>query len=355
MTWRDLKYLLAYTGPALVYVGLLEKGWYSWLAVIFAFCILPAADWLSGFVSIEKRHIAGADLKTRAGHIWFDLLLYINLPIMYFLVFCYLKTVTGSHLALYVVIGLTLGLGTFLGANGINVAHELGHRKNRWERVMAILLLISAWYQHFYIEHNRGHHRYVATKEDPATARLGESFYRFWVRSTVGSLISAWRLECKRLTARGKAIISWHNQMIQFAVLQVLYSVIVLWWSGFAGLAYAVIIGILAFTLLEAINYIEHYGLLRKRLPSGKYERVGMQHSWNSEHQLGRIMLYELSLHADHHYKASKKYQTLQSIPESPQLPTGYPGSILMALIPPLWFWVVDKRIPAEMTGKIVQ
>lgn len=346
MTWRDARYLLAFVGPASAYFSVGSDGLWTYSSVVLAFAIIPLLE----LFTTGRDDNTPPDLVTqRSQQMFFDILLYANVPIIYGLVYYYLSTVTSQPLSGFELLGMTVSVGIFVGATGINVAHELGHRPGKLERILSICLLIPAFYQHFHIEHNRGHHRYVCTPEDPATARFGESLYRFWWRSTVGSFFSAWNIEKVLIQKQGYAVWSMHNQMIQFAGLQGLYMLLVWWFFGWLGLLLSIAIGVIGFLQLEAINYIEHYGLRRKKKSDGRYEKVGMQHSWNSNHDLGRIFLYELTRHADHHYKASKKYQVLNHVDESPQLPTGYPGSILLAMFPFLWFKVINKRIPKEM------
>jgi alkane 1-monooxygenase len=265
------------------------------------------------------------------------------------MVICYLFALATAELSSYEVLGMTLSVGIFVGASGINVAHELGHRSALSDQWLAKLLLLPALYQHFYIEHNRGHHRYVATREDPATARYNESLYHFWWRSSWKGLKSAWYLEVQRLKKSRKGVWTHTNQMIQFVAMQIAYLGCITLIFGWHGLFGAIAVAVIGFLMLESINYIEHYGLLRQMYDRGGYEKVSMKHSWNSNHDLGRILLYELTRHADHHYKASTKYQLLRHIEESPQLPTGYPGCIVLAMIPPLWFMVMNKRVPPQM------
>jgi alkane 1-monooxygenase len=206
-------------------------------------------------------------------------------------------------------------------------------------------MLLPALYQHFFIEHNRGHHKNVATDDDPASARLGENLYVFWWRSVSGSWRNAWALEHERLEKEGKPVQSWDNEMIRFCFYQFAW-LAGIWavfdWKGLAG---AIAVGVTGFLLLETINYIEHYGLRRRLLPAGRPEPVSPAHSWNSDHELGRIFLYELTRHSDHHYKSTRKYQILRHMDESPQLPFGYPASMLLALVPPVWFGVMDRRV----------
>ncbi len=243
--------------------------------------------------------------------------------------------------------GKILVLGLSCGVFGINVAHELGHRKKGFEQVMAKLLLISTLYCQFFIEHNKGHHKNVSTPHDPSSAPYGTTLYGFWIRSITGVYRDAWRIANAECRKKGKPVFSWHNEMLQLQVYT-------LWWIAIIILAFgikvfllylpAALIGIL---LLETVNYIEHYGLARKLTERGTYERAQPIHSWNSSHPVGRMVLFELSRHSDHHYLASRPYQILRHHEEAPQLPTGYPGSMLLATVPPLWFKVMDKKLKA--------
>jgi len=185
----------------------------------------------------------------------------------------------------------------------------------------------------------------VATLEDPATARKNETVYLFFFRSIFGQYYGAWQLEKERLRRENKFFWSWNNEMIRFTVYQLTYLLVIGLYFGVVLIPFAIAIALVGVLLLEMINYIEHYGLQRKILVSGRPERVLPKHSWNSDHEMGRILLFELTRHSDHHYKSTRKYQILRHMEDSLQLPLGYPGSMLMALIPPLWFAIINKRI----------
>ena len=350
MKWDDYKYLIAYIGPLSAYISVLQTGIWTYSAVILTFLIIPILEFV---LPGNQRNLSIDQFETRKAMRFFDFLLYLHIPILYGLIGLYLWRVTSSTLNAYEWMGMTLGVGIFIGSSGINVAHELGHRPNQWEQNFSKWLLLPALYQHFFIEHNRGHHKRVATKEDPATALYGEWLFGFWIRSTFGSYHHAWTLEKERLQKKALPFWSIYNQMIRFTAYQLIYLTIISVIFGWIGLICAVVVAIIGFLLLETINYVEHYGLLRKKLPSGRYEKVGMQHSWNSNHEIGRIFLYELTRHADHHYKASKKYQTLAHYPESPQLPMGYPAAILLALVPPLWFKIMNSSVPQDRLANV--
>ena len=347
---NDLKYLLAYLPPLLAYLGLYFQGFWAFGTLIFAFGLVP---FLELFTPNSQVNLSQEQRSIRLSNRFFDLLLYLNVPIVYGLILYFIYVLNTSSLQVYEYIGLIISVGIILGACGINVGHELGHRKSRFERFLAKLLLLPSMYIHFFIEHNRGHHKYVATPLDPASARYNESLFFFWFRSVIFSYLSAWKIEKKRLNRMKQAFWSLKNEMLVLQLAQLLYILAVIFLSSTWLTAILIFLsGIVGFLLLETVNYIEHYGLQRKQLPSGAYERVRPIHSWNSNHEVGRIMLYELTRHSDHHYIASKKYQVLDHHEEAPQLPFGYPAAMLTALIPPLWFGIMNKRVDAVSLGR---
>ena len=200
---------------------------------------------------------------------------------------------------------------------------------------------------HFIIAHNKGHHKYVSTPHDPASAKFGEPLYLFWIRSITGVYAESWNIANAEMKKKGLPAFHWKNEMLRFQLIQITFCILIVYFFGFAGFAYFFGAAIMGILLLETVNYIEHYGLSRKPTGDGKYERAMPHHSWNSNHVIGRLMLFELSRHSDHHYQASRKYQLLRHHDNSPQLPTGYPGSMLLAAIPPLWFRVMNSKIAA--------
>jgi alkane 1-monooxygenase len=241
-------------------------------------------------------------------------------------------------------IGLALTVAMVSGI-AINTAHELGHKRASSERWLSKVALAQSAYGHFFIEHNRGHHVRVATPEDPASSRLGESFYAFFPRTVAGSLRSAWELEGIRLSRLGKShwttgndiLNAWAMTVVLFAVLTAVFGPVVL--------PYLLIQAVLGFSLLEVVNYLEHYGLLRQKREDGRYERTAPEHSWNSNSVASNVLLYHLQRHSDHHANPIRRYQALRHVEEAPQLPTGYAGMIVTAVIPPLWRRIMDHRV----------
>jgi len=239
---------------------------------------------------------------------------------------------------LAVVIGLTSGLA-------INTGHELGHKNTRIEKLLAKIVLAVPAYGHFSLEHNRGHHRDVSTPGDPASARMGESIYRFALREIPGAFFRAWNMEKDRLERRGKS--TWHpnNQILQSYAITLVLSLILIVAFGWVMIPFLLVHNATAYWQLTSANYVEHYGLLRQQDENGKYERCQPWHSWNSNHVLSNLVLFHLERHSDHHANPLRRYQALRHFDDLPTLPNGYFGSYLLAYVPPLWFRVMDKRL----------
>ncbi len=339
---KDLKYLLAYIAPLAAYLGIYYGGFWSLGAIYVGYVIIPLLELV---LPKSTDNLPEEIEPQRLSNRFFDFLLYLNIPLLFGLLWYYFSTIAAGLHSTAEIIGMTFNVGIIVSIIGINVAHELGHRSNAVEQTMSKMLLMTALYMHFNIEHNLGHHKNVATDEDPASARKGENVYGFILRSTVGSYFSAWEIENKRLKKLGLSVFHWRNQMIWFHAIQASYLLAVGLYFGWLVVPFAIAAAVLGFVMLELINYVEHYGLRRKKLASGRYEKVSPRHSWNSDHEVGRIFLYELTRHSDHHFKASRKYQILRRMDESPQLPHGYPTSILISLVPPLWFRMMDKEV----------
>lgn len=264
---KDLKYLIAYILPFTTLLGLFWLGAWAWATVILIFVILPIVELWTPESTLNVPEIQE---DSRSKRQFFDLLLFANAPILFGVVGYFLFVLTHAVLSNSEIVGLSLGVGLVVGACGINVAHELGHRQTRGEQFLSKIMLLPALYQHFFIEHNRGHHKNVATSLDPATARYGEILYLFWLRSIFSGWRSAWALESERLEKSDMPVFSPQNEMLrfqltQFAYLGVIYAIF--GWTGVFGAAAVALVGVL---LLETVNYLEHYGLQRKNLPSDR-------------------------------------------------------------------------------------
>lgn len=331
-----IKYFSAYLFIALGYISITGTGIETYLLVLFSFVIIPGLELI--LPEDKSSNKVTKDLV-------YDLILYSLAPLYIGLFYLFLSTIGSEHNTINIVGKLT-AMGLLCGIFGINMAHELGHRKSRFDRFLAQTLLLTTQYTHFYIEHNRGHHKRVGTPEDPATARKGESLYRFFIRTVIGSYLSAWKLEADRRTRLGQPVLGFGNAMVQYAFLQITILALVFFFFGYLVLLYYIAVSGTGILLLETINYIEHYGLTRKKISEAAYERVQDFHSWNSDHILGRCLLFELTRHSHHHANSLIKYPRLESRELASQLPTGYPGMMLLSTIPPLWFRVMNKRLP---------
>jgi alkane 1-monooxygenase len=341
---RALRYTVTFIAPLWGLVGLLGHGWWTWALPIHGFVVVPALELL---FSRKPDNLSDEDEQAALEDPLFDLLIYTLVPVQWALLVLFLFQIGEAGLTTFEMAGRIASMGVLCGIYGINVAHELGHRAQRWERDLARALLLTSLYMHFIIEHNRGHHRRVATPDDPASARYGEPVYVFWFRSIVFSWLSAWRIEADMQRKKGRVPFGPRNEMVQAMVWQTALVVCMAVIFGVAAASAFVAAAFIGILLLETVNYIEHYGLRRTRDEKGVYRRVQHVHSWNSDHLLGRLTLFELTRHSDHHWKASRPYQVLRSIEEAPQLPTGYPGTMLLSLLPPLFFRVMHQRLEA--------
>lgn len=341
---NKFKYFGVYISTFFIFFALSKGGWYSWAGVVYGFVLVPLLDLLLP-VSAENMTKTEESIakKTRL----YDFLVYAIVPIQYFLVFysMYIIQHYYQHFTWYEYVGYISSLGMACGVFGINVAHELGHRSKKYEQILSKMLLLTSLYMHFFIEHNRGHHKNVSTPDDPASAKYGEMLYFFWIRSVIGSYLSAWHLENDRLRKKGLAILSIHNEMLRYQFIQVLFVLGIYLIFGLVPTLCFIGSAIFGFLLLETVNYIEHYGLRRKKNELGAWEKTQPVHSWNSDHAFGRIVLFELTRHSDHHYIANRPYQVLRHFDESPQMPTGYPGMMVLSFFPPIWFYIMHKEI----------
>ncbi|THD70012.1 alkane 1-monooxygenase [Robertkochia marina] len=342
----DFKYLAAYSIPLSVLLGYYAGGIFYWLTPVYTFGLVPVLELI---LPVNTGNLNQTEREQKKKLVLFDLLLYLNILMVYAIVFYTLYLLKfGEHTPLEIA-GIIFSCGIAMGSNGINVAHELGHRPDRLSKTLAKVLLLPSLYMHFYVEHNFGHHLHAATKEDPATARFNQSVYSFWITSVLRQYRSAWQIQMRLLQQDNKGFFSLQNDMLWGGLLECVYLVLIGIMAGWQIALFAVIMALVSILMLETINYIEHYGLLRHKMNTGRYERVQTIHSWNSNHVMGRIMLYELTRHSDHHYRASKKYQLLDYHQESPQMPYGYPTSMVLSLFPPLWFRIMNPLIPADM------
>lgn len=358
-TWTDPKryaWLLGIVVPLAPFmawgaVALTGFAGFWLLGPVLVFVGLPLLDFAVG---VDATNPPDSVLKFLEQDRYYRWCTYVFIPIQYAgLVFaCWLWS--GGDLSVLDSLGLALTVGV-VGGLAINTAHELGHKRASSERWLSRVALAQTGYGHFFIEHNRGHHVRVATPEDPASSRLGESFWAFLPRTVAGSLRSAWGLEAARLDRLGKSHWGPHNDVLGawamtvglFAVLAIVFGPVVL--------PFLLIQAAVGFSLLEVVNYLEHYGLLRGKREDGRYERCLPEHSWNSNNVASNVLLYHLQRHSDHHANPTRRYQALRHVEEAPQLPTGYAGMIVLAWFPPLWRRVMDPRLLDHFGGDVTR
>ncbi|MFT5141967.1 MAG: alkane 1-monooxygenase [Rhodothermales bacterium] len=343
---RALKYLTAFQIPLSVWAALTLPGWWSFLAVVHVYGLVPLVDQM---LPSSEKNMNEAEEEAARGDRLYDLLLVLLVPVQYALMGYYLYLMSAGSLTTLEMVGNSLSMSMASGVLGINLAHEFGHRVSRAERFLSKSLLLTTLNMHFIIEHNLGHHKRVATHDDPATGRFGENIYTFVPRSMVQSYFSAWQIERTRRAKRQLPFWSLRNEMIQMTLIQVAALGGVFWFGGWIAAVGYLAVSLLGQAQLEIINYVEHYGLTRRLREDGRFERVQAYHSWNSNHAFGRLILFELTRHSDHHYMASRPYQVLRHLEDAPQMPAGYPAMMLMSLIPPVWFRVMNPRAEATM------
>ncbi|MGW1963552.1 alkane 1-monooxygenase [Streptomyces sp. NPDC001935] len=355
--WRDPKrpyWLLGLAVPTLpfqagvlAYLTGLDIFW--WWGPFFAFALLPLVDHLIGDDGSNPPDEAYVRLEADRYYRWCT---YLYMPLQYGALIWACMRWADSGLSLGAALGLMASTGVVAGV-AINTAHELGHKREKVERRLSRVALAQSCYGHFSVEHNHGHHIRVATPQDPASSRLGESFWRFLPRTVAGSLASAWRLEARRLARRRQRFVGPHNEVLTgwLASLTLFTALGVTFGAGV--LPYLLGQAVLGFCLLESVNYLEHYGLLRELRPDGRYVRVAPRHSWNSDHTISNLFLFQLQRHSDHHANPLRRYQTLRHFDEAPRLPSGYASMIVIAWIPPLWRRVMDPRLLTHYEGDV--
>jgi alkane 1-monooxygenase len=356
--WTDPKrylWLLGLAVPTLPFFawGLVEVtglGVFWWFGPVVVFGIIPLLDWVIGKDSSNPPDSALEWLERDRYYRW---CIYLFIPIQYAaLVFACWQWAYGG-LSFVESLGLAV-TAAMVGGIAINTAHELGHKREKHEKWLSKVALAQSGYGHFFIEHNRGHHVRVATPEDPASARLGESFWEFLPRTVIGSLRSAIGIERKRLERLNKPFFTPQNDILSaWAMSVVLFGGLIAVF-GLAVAPWLAVQAVIAFSLLEVVNYLEHYGLLRQK-QGERYERCRPEHSWNSDNIASNVFLYHLQRHSDHHAHPTRRYQALRHSERLPELPSGYATMILLAYATPLWFQVIDPMVVAHYDGDVTR
>lgn len=324
-----------------------RTGWtnaLAWYPLFFLFVMLPLVDMLLGH---DPVNVATEDEARVARQRWFRALTLFAVPVQLALLAWSGHWFAHTPLNALGIAGWLLSQGVVGGILAINTAHELIHKDARSEQWAGGILLASVGYQGFKIEHLRGHHVHVSTPEDASSARLGQSLWHFLPRALWRNTRNAWTLEAQRLRKLGRSPMSWRNELIVWTGLWLVFALAFALALGGKGLAFFLLQGLFAAGSLEIINYIEHYGLERRRLEDGRYERTTHLHSWNSDFALSNLMLFQLQRHSDHHAFPKRRYAILRHHADSPQLPAGYSAMFVLALCPPLWHRIIDPRVAA--------
>jgi len=333
MKIEKYKYLFSFALPLSVFISLRAEAYMSWFGVLFLFGFIPLVEL---FLKGSDRNLEAQTEKELQAKPYYDGVLYLMFVVHLSLVAYFLWSLWkfGSELPLFFLIGKIASMVLVNAALGSNLAHELGHRRGAHNKFMSLTLLSTTLYMHFLIEHNKNHHKNVATPLDHASAEKGISLYKFLSRSFYRSFKTAFKVEPAKT--------------LQYLAIELFIVALIAFFLGSLPAIAFVGAAIGGGLLIEGVNYIEHYGLRRKLKPNGRYEKVGPEHSWNSNHPLSRMLLFELSRHSDHHANADRPYQVLRHFDNSPQFPTGYPGMLLLATIPKLWFMVMNPMLPEE-------
>jgi alkane 1-monooxygenase len=357
IAWHDRKRYLWLLSPLLPCLNMsalimfASTGWgvFLWLAPILLGAVIPLFDWLIGDDASNPPESAVAQLENDR---YYRAIVFAYIPMQYLVTAFGAWIAVRGNLPAWEWIGLVISVGIVNGI-GINTAHELSHKKDALERWLAKIALAPVAYGHFFVEHTRGHHKNVATPGDPASAKMGESFWRFLPRTLIGSVCSAWRIERERLARKKLSVWSIENDNFQAWAMTVMLFVALTVWLGWRALPFLLLQAFSGAALLEVINYLEHYGLLRQRDALGRYARCTPADSWNSNHVVTNLFLYQLQRHSDHHANPVRRFQALRHCADSPQLPSGYASMIVVAIFPPLWFWLMDPRLVKHYQGHI--
>lgn len=337
------KFLLAFVIPPAAIFGFNHDGWQSMVSLILIFFFFPLIEL---FLPLDTANFDQKMAEDEKNTVYYDSLLFLSIPV-YLLTFAYfllvIPTISFGSIEYYSAV---FSMGIICAIFGFNIGHELSHRtKQPISYFLGHFLLLSILNLHFIPYHNAGHHRNVGKPNDPSTAVKGEWLYTFWFRSQIGGYFQAWQIENQRMKHLGHSKFSFRNNMVKYTLITIIFLTGLYFGLGqYLFLTYILAV-LVSVCLLETINYIEHYGLIRKRTASGIYEPVQHHHSWNSDHFFGRALLFNLSRHSDHHYNGSIKYQVLKSLPDTPQMPFGYPTMVVLAFFPPIWFYVMNKRL----------
>ncbi len=338
---KALPFALSLTFLPIAVMAVTAGGFWTVAGTVYGLMLIPIADYFVGM------NTSNADVESRGSFFLYRAITWAWVPIQLAIIFSLIAVAGTDRLSENELLAAAVSTGLMTGGIGITYAHEMMHQANSFERALAEVLMSSTLYGHFCIEHVAGHHVNVATPKDPVSARFGESFYRFFPRAVFGSLLSAWRIQRMWLERRGLPL--WHrsNRFWRYAFAYAVYFAVAYAMAGWFGVKLFMLQAFVAILLLENINYVEHYGLMRRPLGLGRFEPVQPHHSWNASHRLTNYFLINLQRHSDHHKNPMRRFPALQHYDEAqaPQLPFGYPAMLLIALVPPLWFRLMNPKV----------
>ncbi|WP_151980326.1 alkane 1-monooxygenase [Acinetobacter guerrae] len=356
----DRKRYLWMISPALPVIGIGILGCYQFsprpFKKIFALggpivlhIIIPTIDTIIGK---DANNPTAEDIKQLENDPYYSKLVKSFIPLQYLanVYACYLASRKETSFLDKILLGVSMGA---INGIAINTAHELSHKSDRMDHILSHLALVPTGYNHFRVEHPYGHHKRAATPEDPASSKMGETFYEFWPRTVIGSLKSAIEIETNRLKRKGKEFWSKDNELLQGWAMSATFHASMVKIFGKGTIPYLATQAFYGISLFEIINYIEHYGLLRQKKADGNYERTMPEHSWNNNNIVTNLFLYQLQRHSDHHAYPTRPFQALRHFDESPELPSGYASMLLPALIPSMWFKMMDKRVFDHYKGDL--
>ncbi len=336
-----LKYFASYIVPLLALLTFYTTGVYAYIGILFLYVAIPI---LEQVITPDTYNLDAAEKELAKEDIYFDMVLYVLVILQFVTIYCFLVTISDPTLMVTDIIASVLMMGTVLGAIGINVGHELGHKTNEpIKQLFAQMILTTSVQNHFMTYHNSGHHKDLGTPADLTSAKKGDNFYWFALRSQIGGYFKTWKLEANKLSKQGKN--PNLNPMIIYTLLPVMLFLGIYYFFGFYVMVCYFVASVFGISILEAQNFFAHYGLRRKKMENGRYERVQPIHSWNSDHIFGRIILFELTRHSDHHHMGGKAYQVLESKTESPILPYGYPAMLMLSFLPFLFRPIMEKQL----------
>jgi alkane 1-monooxygenase len=347
-------WMLSVLFPLIPFIGMglmnwSGQQWTLWVPLLFLYTVIPLLDHL---FPNDRNNPPEQVVPQLESDIYYRVLNHLTVPLHFVTLIAGAWFVANNDLGWSGLLAISLTVGAISG-NGINIGHELGHKKEALDRLAARLVLAVPFYGHFPSEHNVGHHAQVATPEDSASARYGESIYRFALREIPGGIARGWRLEKQRLKRRGIRSWSWRNEILQsYAISLLLYGGLIFYFGNVI-LFFLLIQTLYAWWQLTSANYVEHYGLLREKGPDGRYERCQPHHSWNANHLASNLMSFHLERHSDHHAYAARRYQSLRHFDDVPQLPSGYFGMFVLSYFPTLWRRVMDPKVLALVDGDI--